>query len=313
MSWLAEQNGLTQAELRAYNNLSFLLATAIRERRSRLPRSGSSAVEVGARLWVTLLASNGATSRFAGRRLDDGGSVRRHVGRGGDGLGLAIELESAAAVMAAVRRSGRPVRARIRERPLGCVRSGDRRSRSPTTGARGSDCARVVMRDAITEAMAAAEHVTGYAVTAYPLAMRAAVWSGDPSRAERGGQTAFEALSIHGAAIEATRHGMRSGLATLEGRRQDAVDDAVAGLERWLDIGARFEYALAVIDASVIGGQSQSWLAPHAATARGILEELGARALLDRWDRLAPAGQTPVPGETRSVPAAQHSDAAARP
>ena len=101
-------------------------------------------------------------------------------------------------------------------------------------------------------------------------------------------------------------------MAALEGRRQDAVDHAVEALERWWNLGARFEYALAVIDASVAGGASQPWLAQHAATARGILEELGARALVDRWDRLAPPVPVPAPGETRSVPAAQSSDAAAR-
>ena len=159
--------------------------------------------------------------------------------------------------------------------------------------------------------MAAAEHATGYAVMAYPLAMRAAIWSGDATRAVAA-ITAFEALSIHGAAIEATRHGMHSGLATLEGRHQDAVDHAVEALERWWNLGARFEYALAAIDASVAGGTSQPWLAQHVTRARSILEDLGARALIDRWERLAPAGQAPAPGDARSVPAAQHSDAAAR-
>ena len=45
-------------------------------------------------------------------------------------------------------------------------------------------------------------------------------------------------------------------MAALEGRHQDAVDHAVEALERWWSLGARFEYALAVIDASVAGGAS---------------------------------------------------------
>ena len=94
-------------------------------------------------------------------------------------------------------------------------------------------------------------------------------------------------------------------MAALEGRRQDAVDHAVEALERWCNLGARFEYALAVIDASVACGPSQPWLVQHAATARGILEEVGARALIDRWDRLAPLVPVPAPGENRYVPAAQ--------
>ena len=127
----------------------------------------------------------------------------------------------------------------------------------------------------ITDAMAGAEHATGYAVMAYPLAMRAAVWSGDVARATAA-ISAFEAMSIHGAAIEATRFGMRSSMAALEGRHEKAVDHAVEALERWWNLGARFEYALAVIDASVAGGAPQPWLAKHVATARDILEELGA-------------------------------------
>ena len=142
--------------------------------------------------------------------------------------------------------------------------------------------------NSINEAMAAAAHATGYAVMAYPLAMRAAVWSSDAARAYEV-VSSFESLSIHGAAVEATRFGMRAGLAAFDGRRQDAIDSSIQGLERWWSLGARFEYAMAVIDASVADGAVQPWLAQHAVTARSILEELGAQTLLDRWDRLVPA------------------------
>lgn len=109
---------------------------------------------------------------------------------------------------------------------------------------------------------------------------------------------------------------MRAGLPALNGRQQDAIDDGVETLERWWDLGARFEYALAVIDASVAGGAAQPWLAQHAVTARGVLEELGATALLERWDRFAPAAVaplgTPASGESRSAAATERRDAPSR-
>ena len=63
-----------------------------------------------------------------------------------------------------------------------------------------------------------------------------------------------------------------------------------------------------MIDASVAGDAAQPWLAQHVPAARGILEEIGAQALLDRWSRLSPA-QAPASGETRSAPTAQRTDA----
>ena len=309
--WLAEQNSLTQAELRAYNNLSFLLATADPRTALDVAQVGiERGAKVGARVWVTLLASNGATAALrVGDWATAQGLMDTWLEASSDWVSQ-IELESVAAVMAACRAA--PGSEPAQEFDSSTAGSSDpqvaaleRITRAWVGLCEGRDA------DSITDAMAGAEHATGYAVMAYPLAMRAAVWSGNASRAAAA-ISAFDALSIHGAAVEATRHGMRSGMAALEGRTQDAVDHAVEALERWWNLGARFEYALAVIDASVAGGASQPWLGPHAATARGILEELGARALIDRWDRLAPLASLPGPGGTRSVPAAQNSDAAAR-
>ena len=184
-----------------------------------------------------------------------------------------IELESVAAVMAACRAA--PGDQPAREFDSGSSSSSDpqvaaleRITRAWVGLCEGRDA------DSITDAMAGAEHATGYAVMAYPLAMRAAVWSGDAARATAA-ISAFEAMSIHGAAVEATRHGMRSGMAALEGRRQDAVDHAVEALERWWNLGARFEYALAVIDASVAGGAIAA--VARAACRDGARHPRGAR------------------------------------
>jgi len=311
--WLAEQHGLTQAELRAYNNLSFLLATADPRTALDVAQTGiERASKVGARQWVTDLAGNAASAAL---RVGDWaiveGLIDTWLEASADWISR-VELESAVAIMAACRAAPGDELAERFDSGLEStdpqVAALERITRAWVALCEGRDA------EAITEAIAAAGHATGFAVMAYPLAMRAAVWSGDTSRAVEA-ISSFESLSIHGAALEATRHGMRAGLAALHGRRQDAIDNGVEALERWWSIGARFEYALAVIDASVAGGAVQPWLAQHAVTARAILDELGARALLDRWDRLAPPGpaaSAASSSETRAVPAPQRSDAPTR-
>jgi hypothetical protein len=268
------------------------------------------AAKVGARVWVTLLASNAATAAL---RVGDWATAERLIDawlEASSDWVSRIELHSVAAIVAACRAV--PGDELSREFDSGGSDSSDpqiaaleRITRAWVALCEGRDA------DAITDAMAAAKHATGYAVMAYPLAMRGAVWSGDASRAAEA-SSSFEALSIHGAAVEATRHGMRAGLAALQGMRQEAIDHAVEALERWWNLGARFEYALAVIDASVAGGADEPWLAQHTVTARGILEELGAHALLDRWDRLARPAPALASSESRSVPASQRGDAARR-
>jgi class 3 adenylate cyclase/tetratricopeptide (TPR) repeat protein len=313
--WLAEQHGLTQAELRAYNNLSFLLVTADPRTALDVAQVGiARGSKVGARQWVTLLASNGASAAV---RTGDWTTAELLIDTWMEASTDWIsqfELLSNATIMAACRAApgGEPA-------PRFEVGAGG--TSDPQVAAVGAMTRAWVAlcegRDAesIREAMAAAAHATGYAVMAYPLAMRAAVWSGDAARAAEA-ISSFESLSIHGAAVEATRFGMRAGFAAIEDRPQDAIDHSLQALERWWSLGTRFEYAMAVIDASVIGGAGQPWLAHHAATARGILEELGARTLLDRWDRLAPAvaaaSGAAASGDDRPAALPQRGDAPTR-
>ena len=204
--WLAEQNGLTQAELRAYNNLSFLLATADPRTALEVAQVGiERGAKVGARVWVTLLASNGATAALrVGDWATAQGLMDTWLEASSDWVSR-IELESVAAVMAACRAAPGDQPAReFDSGACGFVGSADRRigadhARVGRT-VRGTRCRFHHGRDG------GAEHATGYAVMAYPLAMRAAVWSGDAARATAA-ISAFEALSIHGAAVEATRQG----------------------------------------------------------------------------------------------------------
>ena len=313
--WLAEQHSLTQAELRAYNNLSFLLVTADPRTALGVAQVGiERASKVGARVWVTLLASNAASAALrVGDWATAEGLIDTWLEASADWVSR-IELQSIVAIMTACRAApgGEPAEtfdgggAGSSDPQIAAL---ERITRGWLALCEGRDA------DAITEATAAAGHATGYAVMAYPLAMRAAIWSGDASSAVASASS-FESLSIHGAAVEATRFGMRAGLAALQGRRQDAIDDALEALDRWWSLGARFEYALAVIDASRTGEGVHQRLAQHAVTARGILEELGAKALLARWDRLAPSQTmsepTPAPTETRSAQAPQRSDVPTR-
>ncbi len=90
--------------------------------------------------------------------------------------------------------------------------------------------------EAIDAALESAQHATGYAVVAFAVALRAALWAadvgarGDDRRGVRG-------TAMHGAAIEATRADMRGGLAWLHGREDDARNETPGRPRRVVDAG----------------------------------------------------------------------------
>ena len=156
--WLAEQNGLTQAELRAYNNLSFLLVTADPRTGLEVAQVGiERGAKVGARVWVTLLASNGATAALrVGDWATAQGLIDTWLEASSDWVSR-IELESVAAVMAACRAA--PGDQPAPEFDSGAAGSSDpqiaalvRITRAWVGLCEGRDA------DSITDAMAGAEH-----------------------------------------------------------------------------------------------------------------------------------------------------------
>ncbi|HUQ43080.1 MAG TPA: adenylate/guanylate cyclase domain-containing protein [Candidatus Limnocylindria bacterium] len=89
-----------------------------------------------------------------------------------------------------------------------------------------------------------------------------------------------------GGATEHDLELLRAGLAALEGRRDDALALYRAGLAGRRASGERFGTALAIFDMAVLLGPDDPAVRAVMDEGRGILEELGARLLLDRLDEL---------------------------
>jgi hypothetical protein len=80
---------------------------------------------------------------------------------------------------------------------------------------------------------------------------------------------------------------LRAGLAALEGRRDDAVALYRSGLAGYRSFGLRFSLALTILDMAKLLGADDPAVRSVIEEARGVLEELGARKLLEELDALA--------------------------
>jgi tetratricopeptide (TPR) repeat protein len=114
-----------------------------------------------------------------------------------------------------------------------------------------------------------------------------------------------EAATAHGAMAElpgrvqaAGRAELAAGIAALEGREADAVVGFSEALRRWRDLGARFEMAMAGLNAVTMLGAERAEIRDAAADARAILEELRAEPHLRLLERALAAPRR------RGVPAA---------
>jgi class 3 adenylate cyclase/tetratricopeptide (TPR) repeat protein len=83
---------------------------------------------------------------------------------------------------------------------------------------------------------------------------------------------------------------IRAGIDAIEGRRDGAIALYRSALAGYRAFGTRFNVALAVIDMATFHGPDDPAVRPLVDEARGILEELGARLLLDRLDELETTG-----------------------
>ena len=217
--WLAERHGLTQAELRAYNNLSFMLATIDPREALEVALSGlERATKVGSTTWAPLLASNAATAALRvgdwklARSLIETWRKREHVQISD------IELWGIQAIMDAC------AGLTAEERDLVPPTLDDMTDPQVPALIRLTDAwiAFVAGRydEAVDAALESARHATGYAVMAFAVGLRSALAADDVGRATRT-VAAFEALAMHGAAVEATRAIMRGGLAWMHGREDE--------------------------------------------------------------------------------------------
>jgi hypothetical protein len=92
---------------------------------------------------------------------------------------------------------------------------------------------------------------------------------------------------------------LHAGIAVLEGRRDDAVSLYRSALAGYRSFGLRFSIALTVFDMATLLGPEDPAVRSVMDEGRAILEELGARMLLDRLDALGDGGAAAAPGPGR--------------
>ncbi|MBA3737598.1 MAG: AAA family ATPase [Actinobacteria bacterium] len=121
-------------------------------------------------------------------------------------------------------------------------------------------------------------------------AARAAVWSGDAQKIK----TAIDAMAaIRGRWIDTVRRTAEAGLATLEGRREDALTGYDRALEAWRALESRLDLAFCTIDMAHVLPEEET-TREAVEEARAFLTEIGAAALLERLDA-ATRASTPAP------------------
>jgi class 3 adenylate cyclase/tetratricopeptide (TPR) repeat protein len=114
-------------------------------------------------------------------------------------------------------------------------------------------------------------------------ACRAALWDRDAAAARKD-LDALDALGVHGPAIEATRVGIRAGIAALEGRTTDALGLYRDALRAWRDLDVAVEGGMTAIDMNLLLDRTDPEVGEAARSARELFTRLGAVTLLERLD-----------------------------
>ena len=146
---------------------------------------------------------------------------------------------------------------------------------------------------------------------ALPLAVRAALWAGDPAEAAAA-VAAFDTVSSWGLALELDRAAARAGVAALHGRGAEALAGYREALRGYRGLGLAFDEAAAAVDMATVlptPERDASDVVAAIEAARETLARLGAAPFLDRLQAaaagraLARAAAPPRVGEAR-VPSA---------
>jgi class 3 adenylate cyclase/tetratricopeptide (TPR) repeat protein len=129
----------------------------------------------------------------------------------------------------------------------------------------------------------AAEMTAGVAPYAFYSAGRCGLWGGrlDDVLTDL---AALEETGVHGRVAEVRRTTMRAGIAALEGRTGEALALYAEALKSWSDLGMKWDEALTGIDMATALNTTSPEVTAAAASAREILERLGARPFLERLD-----------------------------
>ena len=127
----------------------------------------------------------------------------------------------------------------------------------------------------------------------------AATWAGDAARV-REALDRHVASAQHGPALELERATMRAVLAGMAGRRSEAVTLFRDVFRGWRDLGCRFDFALAALDAVSVLGRGDAEIDAAAAEARETLVGLRAEPFIARLDAAGRGGPPPAGSPGRS-------------
>jgi class 3 adenylate cyclase/tetratricopeptide (TPR) repeat protein len=137
-----------------------------------------------------------------------------------------------------------------------------------------------------------ARHWTQGEIEGWRVAARAALWARDAAGA-RSDLAVYDGLRAHGRGVHLTHMTFSAGIAALDGRQSEALGLYREVLRGWEELELPWDQALAGIDMAMTLGPGEPTVEAAVATARSILEGLGAKAMLARLDtamsRAAPA------------------------
>ena len=212
---LAKEHGLVHAELRAYNNLSFMLAADDPRACITLAAEGiERARHFGDAEWASSIASNAAASAFRVGAWDT--AIQAHEEWGPHAGPDVIEAATIDAVIRSLR--GSSALSSLDELAVGSEALSDPQVPAILDlGRAWIALAEGQLGEANRWATRGSSLATGYSVTGYPLAARAALWAGDADGV-RSAVDAFEAIGVHGRAIEAARRMLHAARAAVDGR-----------------------------------------------------------------------------------------------
>jgi hypothetical protein len=303
---LAKEHGLVHAELRAYNNLSFMLAADDPRACITLAAEGvERARHFGDAEWASSIASNAAASAFRAGAWDTAMAAHEewhpHVGP---------DIVEAATIDAVIRSlRGEPSLSSLDELAARTEAYSDPQVPAILDlGRAWIALAQGRFSEAHRWAMKGASLATGYSVTGFPLAARAALWGRDADGV-RAALSGFEAIGVHGRAIEAARRMLQAAGAAVEGRAAESVTAYLDAARRWRELAVDFELAMCQMDFVLSHGDSEPATRAAADEAREILAGLGATTLVERlergWSTRPGAAEAPA---DRDVPEAVDSN-----
>jgi class 3 adenylate cyclase/tetratricopeptide (TPR) repeat protein len=131
----------------------------------------------------------------------------------------------------------------------------------------------------------------GIALSDLPLAARAALWAGNPDKAEEASDQ-LRAQGGHGRSVNANVRGIAAGVQAASGNLEEAAVAYRDAMRQWRDMEAWFDLALCELDfVRFVGGENPDVMAA-ADEARTIFTRLGAPGFLRRLNESVglPAG-----------------------